>query len=246
MLVAFGYLYQVPLLQHLGVPITYLSLYPLVTGPANMIILNLFGRLIDKGSNHKERKVIAVVVVFFLCLTGVVLILFANLLTLSKEKGIYPTSGVSSGSRWKRSSRNETESPYNSFSLDNNTNDSILNMSAVYSGDTITSHNVSTIAAEEDEWRMSLHKQGHDSGSELTSLPLTGVLGLLGQATLDMGCDLSSGTVRACVLACSDGSEHTVLLVLALVLAAVGGCALNLLGLLDLSPLLSVWGADQE
>ncbi|KAL8569552.1 hypothetical protein ACOMHN_044690 [Nucella lapillus] len=49
--------------------------------------------------------------------------------------------------------------------------------------------------------------------------------------TMDMGYDVNLGTSRACVLACSSSSNHRVLLVLALVMAALGGCVFNSLGL---------------
>lgn len=66
-------------------------------------------------------------------------------------------------------------------------------------------------------------------------LAMTAILGLVGFSAMDIGYDINAAATRSCVLSCSPKTDHTSMLVLALVMAAAGGLINNVLGLVDLS-----------
>lgn len=82
--VSFEQLYQVSLLQILGVPVTYVSFTPVVSGPLAMILVSLQGYLGDKGLYHKQRKVAMVVFNAFIILSGLIILIGANLMMMSE------------------------------------------------------------------------------------------------------------------------------------------------------------------
>ncbi|KAL8569551.1 hypothetical protein ACOMHN_044689 [Nucella lapillus] len=82
---AFMVMYEIPLLQILGVPMTFITLYPIISGPSAIIMLNLLGRLIDQGANHRTRKIVAVILNASMTLIGFLLIIVSNMITLPRE-----------------------------------------------------------------------------------------------------------------------------------------------------------------
>ena len=85
-----------------------------------------------------------------------------------------------------------------------------------------------------DVTSMELAVTSPPSVQEAYYVPLTGVFGILGFATLDIGFDMGSPMVRAFILEHSPSSQHTNLLVTATQLAALAGLLMSSMGVFDL------------
>lgn len=208
--VSFQQLYEVPLLQILGVPVALISLYPIVTGPVAMVMLAVLGYCSDKGSNHRQKKVGVVVLNTILTLCGVSLVIMANVMLL--------TSAGNTDDPVSLADKNVTFGPLENITVAS----SLITLPA-----TTTIPTANMTSAEP------LQTEAEEPG--LFSLPTTAVLGVLGFCLMDVGYDANIGSTRSCMLACSPAADHTSIFVLALVMAAVGGCINCGLGLVDLS-----------
>ena len=228
--VTFGQLYAVALLQILGVPVTYVSLYPIVTGPLTMILLNVFGHISDKGSNHQKRKIALFVLNSAIMLIGLAMLIVANLLLMANENR----------SNWTKESNSLAES---SGRLGPNTTGTSLVESTGEQGMTSVGSALADASVTPHEKRHPGENEAtSEGGSDLLSIPLTGALGITGFIFYDTGYDLNIAATRACVLACSPKTDHTSILLLALVMAALGGCINNSVGLVDLAAILGYDG----
>ncbi|KAL8571946.1 hypothetical protein ACOMHN_026158 [Nucella lapillus] len=205
MCTSFEQLYMLPLLQILGVPVTFVSLAPAVTGPVTMILMNLFGYCSDKGPRHRFKKLAVVAVSSSLILCGMFVLIGANLL-LSR-------SGTDAASTADKEKKNMEYSPqiYPHYRFRNWTELS----RKIWRG------NNSEIMAEDD--------------TGMLSLPVTAIMGLVGFSLMALGYDLNISASRSCILVHTPQRDHTNILVLGLVMAAAGGCFNSLLGMLDLS-----------
>ncbi|XP_076441991.1 uncharacterized protein LOC143281004 isoform X1 [Babylonia areolata] len=225
--VSFQQLYQVPLLQIQGVPVTYVSLYPIVAGPVALLLLNLSGCLSDRGSNHQKRKAIVVALIAAITMLGIVVVVVANSKLLSADQ--------CTGSTNETTCFDESDSP-GRRDADNQSHFTFTNESFLTSDDfpamvtAVTDHSAARRDSSLDD-------------EDALSVPVTALLGLSGFALMDIGYDVNQASIRTSVLASSSQSDHSVLLLLSLALAAFGGCITNTLGLLDLSQLFG-WGAE--
>ncbi|XP_076441999.1 uncharacterized protein LOC143281007 [Babylonia areolata] len=220
--VSFQQLYQVPLLQIQGVPVTYVSLYPIVAGPVALLLLNLSGRLSDRGSNHQKRKAIVVALIAAITMLGIALVVVANSNLLSVDE----CTGSSNATTCFEELREPENQSHFTF-----TNESFLTSDDFPAMVTaVTNHSAARRESSLDD-------------EDTLSVPVTALLGLSGFTLMDIGYDVNQASIRTSVLASSSQSDHSVLLLLSLALAAFGGCITNTLGLLDLSQLFG-WGAE--
>ncbi|KAL8564554.1 hypothetical protein ACOMHN_003312 [Nucella lapillus] len=222
--VSFEQLYQVPLLQVLGVPITYVSFTAIVSGPLAMMLMNVLGYLSDKGQHHRQKKVAMVVFNSFLILTGLVILIWANVLMVyGKATGM-----------------NDTVVRDNLLTEVFHENNPSVNLSFNPENLSFT-ENAGNLRLRENPTTKLLRECRKEDEFNFLSMPTTALLGLLAFCLLDTGYDLNTAATRTCVLACSSRQEHTPLLVMALVMAGAGGCITTLLGTVDTSAILN-WG----
>ena len=213
--VAFNQLYEVSLLQILGVPTTYVSLFPVVSGPVTVLLLILLGHYSDRGSRHRQRKIAVNVFASVILATAVAVLITADLLLLSQDDS-------------RPIERNDNIVKNFSSSTVAQVFDQQADSSRAT--DSANSSHYDDISLKENSTDTGFSENGED----LRSMPLTAVLGIVGFCLMDMGYDVSLAAARACVLACSPRDDHTSILVLSLVMAAVGGCVNHGLGLVDL------------
>ena len=88
-------------------------------------------------------------------------------------------------------------------------------------------------------------EQQEDNDKGLTSMPTTALLGLVSFCAMDLGYDANTAASRSCVLSCSPKADHTSVLVLALVMAALGGLINNVFGIVDLRHVFDFGGAEE-
>ena len=247
--VAFQHLYEVPLLQVLGVPVTYVSLYPLVTGPAAMLLLNLQGYLCDKGPHHRQRKMVAVACNSAVILLGIGVLIVANLLFLYNQgdhrKDIDPAernhSLVPDENLTIVTKCSYDHNLLKSMNITPTKNSSIEDMSAALE----TNLDTGVFSSDENVSIAVSQEQQEDIDRGLTSTPITVLLGLVGFCAMDIGYDANIAASRSFVLSCSPKADHTSVLVLALVMAAVGGLINNVFGIVDLRHVFDFGGAEE-
>lgn len=226
MCVAFQQLYEVPLLQILGVPVTYVSLYPIVTGPTAMLLMSLQGYFCDRGPHHRQKKIAILTCNCAVVLFGIAVLVCANLLLLynheKKNVTIVPEYLYNHSLLMPTSVTPKLITPAENSSVD----DSVIKPLKRNLDIAVSSYdeNVSIAVPQEQQ-------EDDDAGL----LAMTAIVGLVGFSAMDIGYDINTAANRSCVLSCSPKTDHTSMLVLALVMAAAGGLINNVLGLVDLS-----------
>ncbi|KAK7497696.1 hypothetical protein BaRGS_00011091 [Batillaria attramentaria] len=219
--ISYEQLYLVPVLQTLGMPLKLVSLTGFVSGLLGIAVLPVVGWLSDRGSSPQRRKQVGVLMsvsVMFLGLASVVLVSNLHLRSLALVDG-----------------------PSNSSSVPRNT--SRFTAMEVLSCDGNRTTNLSSLKEISDGVHMFDRQSmnttnGADSGlnipdGERSGLPFTAGFAMLGYIVYECGYDNANSFTRAWILSCSPRSEHTSLLVLGLVMAAVGGISTAALGRVD-------------
>ena len=224
---AFQHMYEVPLLRVLGVPVTYLPLCPVVTGPLSLILMSVLSRISDKGPNHQKRKMAVMVLLSAILLAGIAVLAAANFMLLSNGKQTSKTkvSNCTSGG--------------DGFGLNNNT--TLIECTGDDSTDSVGSL-ASGVSRFPHEERQLPDENDTEGITDIWSMPVTAVLGVVGFVLFDTGYDVSIASTRVCVLACSPKDDHTSILILALVMGALGGCINNSIGLADYAAILGISG----
>ena len=233
MCTAFQQLYEVPLLQILGVPVTYVSLYPIVTGPTTMLLMSLQGYFGDRGPHHRQKKIAILTSNCAVALFGIAVLVCANLLLLYKHENknvtIVPEYLYNHSLLMPTSVTPTLLTPAENSSVD----DSVIKPLERNLNIAVSSYNENVSIAVPQE-------QQEDGDTGL--LAMTAILGLVGFSAMDIGYDSNVAATRSCVLSCSPKTDHTSMLVLALVMAAAGGLINNVFGLVDLSHLFDFGG----
>lgn len=233
MCIAFQQLYEVPLLQILGVPVTYVSLYPIVTGPTAMLLMSLQGYFGDRGPHHRQKKIAILTCNCAVVLFGIAVLVWANLLLLynreNKNVTIVPEYLYSHSLLMPASVTPNLITPAENSSVD----DSVIKPLEKTLNIAVSSYNENVSIAVPQE-----QQEDGDAGM----LAMTAILGLVGFSAMDIGYDSNVAATRSCVLSCSPKTDHTSMLVLALVMAAAGGLINNVFGLVDLSHLFDFGG----
>lgn len=233
MCVAFQQLYEVPLLQILGVPVTYVSLYPIVTGPTAMLLMSLQGYFCDRGPHHRQKKIAILTCNCAVVLFGIAVLVCANLLLLynheKKNVTIVPEYLYNHSLLMPTSVTPKLITPAENSSVD----DSVIKPLKRNLDIAVSSYDENVFIAVPQE-----QQEDDDAGL----LAMTAIVGLVGFSAMDIGYDINTAANRSCVLSCSPKTDHTSMLVLALVMAAAGGLINNVLGLVDLSHLFDFGG----
>ena len=224
MCVAFQQLYEVPLLQILGVPVTYVSLYPIVTGPTAMLLMSLQGYFGDRGPHHRQKKIAILTCNCAVVLFGIAVLVCANLLLLSNHK--------------KKNATLVPEYLYNhSLQMPTSVTQTLITPAENSSVIMPLERNLDIAVSSYDENVSIAVPQEQQEDDDAGLLAMTAILGLVGFSAMDIGYDINTAATRSCVLSCSPKTDHTSMLVLALVMAAAGGLINNVFWLVDLSHL---------
>ena len=233
MCVAFQQLYEVPLLQILGVPVTYVSLYPIVTGPTAMLLMSLQGYFCDRGPHHRQKKIAILTCNCAVVLFGIAVLVCANLLLLynheKKNVTIVLEYLYNHSLLMPTSVTPKLITPAENSSVD----DSVIKPLKRNLDIAVSSYDENVFIAVPQE-----QQEDDDAGL----LSMTAIVGLVGFSAMDIGYDINTAANRSCVLSCSPKTDHTSMLVLALVMAAAGGLINNVFGLVDLSHLFDFGG----
>ena len=233
MCVAFQQLYEVPLLQILGVPVTYVSLYPIVTGPTAMLLMSLQGYFCDRGPHHRQKKIAILTCNCAVVLFGIAVLVCANLLLLYNHE--------------KKNVTIVLEYLYNhSLLMPTSVTPKLItpaeNSSVDDSDIKPLKRNLDIAVSSYDENVSIAVPQEQQEDDDAGLLAMTAIVGLVGFSAMDIGYDINMAATRSCVLSCSPITDHTSMLVLALVMAAAGGLINNVFGLVDLSHLFDFGG----
>ena len=224
MCVAFQQLYEVPLLQILGVPVTYVSLYPIVTGPTAMLLMSLQGYFCDRGPHHRQKKIAMLTCNCAVVLFGIAVLVCANLLLLYNHE--------------KKNVTIVLEYLYNhSLLMPTSVTPKLITPEENSSVIMPLKRNLDIAVSSYDENVSIAVPQEQQEDDDAGLLAMTAIVGLVGFSAMDIGYDINAAATRSCVLSCSPKTDHTSMLVLALVMAAAGGLINNVLGLVDLSHL---------
>ena len=222
MCVAFQQLYEVPLLQILGVPVTYVSLYPIVTGPTAMLLMSLQGYFCDRGPHHRQKKIAILTCNCAVVLFGIAVLVCANLLLLYNHE--------------KKNVTIVLEYLYNhSLLMPTSVTPKLITPAENSSVIMPLERNLDIAVSSYDENVSIAVPQEQQEDDDAGLLSMTAIVGLVGFSAMDIGYDINTAANRSCVLSCSPKTDHTSMLVLALVMAAAGGLINNVLGLVDLS-----------
>ena len=237
MCTAFQQLYEVPLLQILGVPVTYVSLYPIVTGPTAILLMSLQGYFGDRGPHHRQKKIAILTCNCAAVLFGIAVLVWASLLLLYNHENqnvtIVPEYLYNHSLLMPTSVTPTFITPAENSSVD----DSVIKP---------LERNLNIAVSSYDENVSIAVPQEQQEDGDAGLLALTAILGVVGFSAMDIGYNINMAAIRSCVLSCSPKTDHTSMLVLALVMASAGGLISNVLGLVDLSHLFDFGGGWVE
>ncbi|XP_076447135.1 uncharacterized protein LOC143284315 [Babylonia areolata] len=226
----FQQIYTVPVLQTLGMPLSLSFIAGLVSGPSSILILPVFGWLIDRGSNPQRRKYASLLLAAGVQTLGMLCFLVANGVHLIHLMNYNGTVGNETGS---------DDAPTASFLSDSvgNLSASELGKEPGGSGQDWNSYGVFT---ESEGTSSAANGSGKVLDSDGPTVPAKAALGMLGFILMDLGFDFSNCFVKALLVTCSARAEHTSLMTTAVVMGAVGGVINAALGAVNLPLLLGL------
>ncbi|CAG5116752.1 unnamed protein product [Candidula unifasciata] len=210
MCMTFEQIYQVLILQYLGVPLSLVSLNGIICGLSSMAIIPIIGFMTDRGSNPKRRKMISLFVGMVSFQAGIIILLVSGLLKMSLlREALHSVEAETSLS-----------TPGVPMALD--------------VGD---EYNVSGHPAPFIDWSHTNEtKTLKDSDTNKDNgLPTTAYLAICGFAFVDIGYDSTMPLSRAYILESVPMFQHVKLLVMATLVQAASGTLFSLLGVVDLS-----------
>uniref|UniRef100_A0A0B7BD06 Uncharacterized protein n=1 Tax=Arion vulgaris TaxID=1028688 RepID=A0A0B7BD06_9EUPU len=217
MCMTFEQIYQILILQYLGVPLYLVSLNGVICGLTSMALIPVIGFVTDGGSNPKRRKMASLFVGMAMFQIGLLLLLISGLIKIQDLKYIQQLLGTSS--TLSTPITGTVSSVTNQYTDDLYANNSNGNSSV-----NVWNNTNLTVTANDD------YKARFESG-----LPLTGYLSICGFAFVDIGYDSTMAVSRAYILESMPKFQHVKILVMATIVQASSGTLLSLLGVLDIS-----------
>ncbi|XP_076468259.1 uncharacterized protein LOC143299052 [Babylonia areolata] len=213
----FEHLYQVPILQTLGLPMRLATLTGAVAGPTACLFLPLLGWLTDRGSNPHRCKTMAAILTCGLTFVGLLCIIMANILhfsyLLQTSVNINSTAHASLPSSFDWVGHMTTLGQRTGMS--ETANGPIPRATGSTDSPAILGVGVTDACVDNSE------------------VPFKAGLALLGFILLDIGYDAFNACIRSFVLMCSPRSEHSSLLIIGLIISSCGGMSTASLGLVD-------------
>ncbi|KAK7497690.1 hypothetical protein BaRGS_00011085 [Batillaria attramentaria] len=204
-------------------PLRLVPIIGFVSGVMGVVLVPVFGWLSDKGPNPNRRKRNGVLVATSLVLLGIAVVIAASVLHL-QSPDVLSKLGDNSSFLGNTST---------SLSMEAASGKTAVNVSEVTAS--------STIFQSFGKTGVNFTQAGRSTSDEKgikRKLPVTAGLAMLGFIVFEIGYDNINSVSRAWILACSPRSEHTSLLVLGLVMAAVGGISTAALARVDFPSLL--------
>uniref|UniRef100_A0A0B7A8V8 Uncharacterized protein n=1 Tax=Arion vulgaris TaxID=1028688 RepID=A0A0B7A8V8_9EUPU len=203
MCISFEQIYQILILQYLGVPLSMVSINGIVCGGTSMILLPILGFVTDRGTNPKLRKLLSLFVGMGMFLCGLCLLVACGFIKLA-SKDVISFENITH-------SINNTPTYFPNISRDITTTDS-------------TNLNLPT----RETTQLPNHEPENTSG-----LPITAFMSIIGFALIDIGFDMSVSLTRAFILEITSATQHTRLLVMATVMASMAGTTFSFIGCFD-------------
>lgn len=228
-------------LQTLGLPLSLASLTGLVSGLSAVIFLPVLGWCSDRGNNPHKRKAYVVAFSTALLLTGMALVVFANVMKILRTAPAVFTVESSNDSMQNQTSADGSKN--RGFNTTFSPNDFTFNSYPSVEKSIPNSPNYSLTTSFPLFYQSSTVNQftkGSESIEKSDELPLEAILGLLGYIVLDIGFDFTNSNVKAWTVASSKRTQHTSLLVIGLLMAASGGMLSAILGTVDITYILGL------
>ncbi|KAK7497295.1 hypothetical protein BaRGS_00011589 [Batillaria attramentaria] len=228
--ISYEQLYLLPVLQTLGIPLGLAPMAGLVSGVLGAVVLPILGWLSDRGSNPNSRKRNGVLVCTSLMLLGISFVIVASVLHLHLQ----------SPEVLRKLSDNSSNPGNTDRSLSSEVTPNTINVS-----------NLTNLFDKEQSFGKKANfaqsvKNSSDENVIKGKMPFTAGFAVLGFVVYEFGYDSSSSFTRSWILACSPRSDHTSLLLLGLVMAAVGGISTAALARVDFLSLLNLASKDSD
>ncbi|BFZ12971.1 hypothetical protein BsWGS_16010 [Bradybaena similaris] len=243
MCVSFEQIYQILILQYLGVPVSMVSINGIVCGGVSMVLLPVLGYFTDRGSNPKVRKMLSLYVGMATFLCGLGLLIACGFIKLASRDVAHSTNTTDLTATTDLTSM-----------ADLTTTTAFTSMADVTATPTFITYTVSTtydghVNFSGSTWISSpavATTAASSGGGPHSGIPATAFMSIAGFALIDIGFDMSVSLTRAFILENTPTFQHTRLLVLATMVASMAGTTFSIIGCFDfpriLGPIFQVEG----